>query len=238
MSNIVVALPGAMLGRASYGPLSEAVNAAKYVLVAHSFPGYDRRARLAPETPSPRDYAADLMNRVAVLGVPKVHLMAHGASCATALAAAAVHPDAIASVTLIGYRHIAPEWESQKVIAQQGIRVYAKNRAPALAAAPRLYPQIVKLAEVSVTDVEGYLQMARSVCAYSAEADLAAVTQPIHFIVGDKDAVTLPAAQIAVAQAKEGATLTVMNRIGHCAQLEDPAAVARVSKSFWKQAGV
>lgn len=228
----VVALPGLLLGESSWHALAVLTRRiSKRGFTAHSFPGFDGRRRFPHETPSPSDYANDLLKRFNVFETKRAHLIAHCSGCLPAIEFARQNPDRVASLTLVAYWYGAKEWESRQVIKQIGVDAYARERAPSLVRLPEHVSRVQGFIIDAVTDPDGMLAMARSIVAFYNK-DVYDCPVPLHFVVGGEDTVTPPAPQVHVAM-KAGGVLTTIPSAGHCAQIEEPAMVFGRCEPFW-----
>lgn len=227
----VVFLAGILVGKDCFAPTERLFKAAGFDTYAHSFPGYDGIERLPQETPSPEDYADDLRKKIDGLGA--VHLVAHCSGCAPALAFALKYPAQVLSLTLVSYWHGTKEWKSREAILVEGVEGYASKRVSQLISNTddETVERVIGWMCAAITDTEGFFQMARSINRYHAKETLALVKVPLHFVVGDADAITLPDAQISIAR-KKGAELTVIQGGSHCMFFDSPAPVAKSVLGF------
>lgn len=229
----VLALPGILIGRRSWETVESRIRALGRAFIPFSFPGYDGRARLPQGTPTPLEYATRAR---AELDGP-AHILAHCSGCNTAVALAAAFPGVVASVTLISYWHGTKEWESRKAATVMGVPAYADGKVKVVIDHPTREPDLPARLKGwivdAMTDLEGFLQLSRSVCLHHTRSELEAVRCPVHFMIGLRDAVTLPAAMARIAMRKAGALATLLD-CGHSAHWERPDEVIESCAPFWE----
>ena len=221
----IVFLPGILIGKDCFAPTEKIFIDAGYKTYIHSFPGFDGRARLSNDTPTPEEYADDLYLKVNGLG--KLHLYAHCSGCTPAIMFSIKYPGLVASLTLISYWHGTKEWESRLAIIDEGVEAYALNRIGKLIGSDNsgTISRVVGWIKSAITDFEGFFQMARSINKYSAKELLPLIKAPVQFIIGSRDKITLPEAQIAVAK-KYTDSITIIPEGSHCMFFEDPITPA------------
>lgn len=233
----VIGINGIMIGRSAWMPFAHEVEDLGRAFYPYVPPGFDGRPRMPGHTPSPSEWAKDMVRTLDHLGVERAHLVAHCSGCNIAVTAAVEYPNRFASVLLMAFWHRTKEWESRLEIQRVGVRSYAKSRVASLVS--RRAPTYVREALVddiveATTDTEAFLQIARMLCQYNSKPDFLAVKQPMGVVVGLDDYVTSPDAQINVAASK-GAMTCVLPGIGHCPHIEAPLAVASFGSALWRR---
>lgn len=219
----VLALSGVLLGEASWEDFAVRTQMSGREFNVHRFPGFDGELPHELETPSPLDYAEGID------AGERRHIVAHCSGCLPAIEFARMHPEKVASLTLISYWHGAKEWRS-RLAALDDLEGYARSRAGMLTAG---YPEerMVNYITDAVTYPAGMLQMARSIVKY-ANKHVYECKVPLAFVIGTDDAVTLPAAQMHVAEKSNGVTCLIRGA-GHCPQIERPFETFRACDSVW-----
>jgi pimeloyl-ACP methyl ester carboxylesterase len=234
--NPVILIPGILFGLGSWGDFKHQLMEKFWWTIEYTLPGYDGRPELEEEL-TPELLAWDLKEWLALRHIMEpVHLVAHCSGCHTALTFAKLFPEWVKTITLIGYWDEAKGWESRKELVEMGAEAYANVRCPKLLM-PN--PRPILLDFIKLITIKGcqnpnaVLNVARLLDKYNMKETLLADKHTKCFVVGAKDAVTLPAAQVRRAE-QCGAKLIYLENVGHCPAHEVPLALSSALDKFFK----
>jgi pimeloyl-ACP methyl ester carboxylesterase len=207
---------------------------------------YDPRG--AGETPdpgvrfTPDDLVDDLMAVLDAAEAVRAHLVGHSLGAAVALLAAARHPARVGRVVVVGPAlHVDPYLEAVldhwEALARSDLADDALHRGlilPAFGreAFTRLVPAVLRdmgLRPMARETILRYVACGRAqdVRGYAARVDATVLA-----VAGTEDGLTGPVHARAVADAIPGARLEVIEGSGHTPQVEQPAKLARMARSF------
>ncbi len=185
------------------------------------------------------DAAADLSDH---LGAERADVLGVSWGGVTATRLALRHPDRIRSLILADSSPgagVSPEAaESMRsragALTEVGAETFARERTPLLvndAASPELLASVAELMVDSVR-MPSYQWACNSMAEADHRPDLASIDAPTLVVVGDQDRVTGRAAAERLAEGIPGAELAVIERAGHLANQERPAAFNEILVRF------
>jgi 3-oxoadipate enol-lactonase len=183
-----------------------------------------------------RRFAQDIGCVLDALEAPRAHLVGCSMGGTVALAFAGLHPERVASLTLLDatawYGPEAPaNWEQRAGKAEEsGMAALVEFQRTRWLSPEFMAREPVRLQQAldvfCANDVAAYAATCRMLGAADERAALAAYTGPAEVAVGEQDYATPLAMAEAMAQALAGAHLTVIPAARHFTPLEAPAAVA------------
>jgi 3-oxoadipate enol-lactonase len=205
---------------------------------------YDQRGHGATEAPAGRYtfelLIADALALMDALAIRKAHFGGLSMGGATALGLAQKHPDRLDRVIVCdspcqSTPTSSQQWEERIVVAQQqGVEALVE---PTLA---RWFPPEVMKANpphldkvrrmIRTTPVKGFIGCAAALADHNYAAAVATVTQPVLFMVGEKDAAALPMRKLN--EALPGSRYVELPGAGHISNLDQPEAFTRAIKDF------
>jgi 3-oxoadipate enol-lactonase len=205
---------------------------------------YDQRGHGATEAPAGRYtfelLIADALALMDVLAIRKAHFGGLSMGGATALGLAQKHPDRLDRVIVCdspcqSTPTSSQQWEERIVVAQkQGMDALVE---PTLA---RWFPSEVMKANpphldkvrqmIRTTPVNGFIGCAAALADHNYAAAVATVTQPVLFMVGEKDAAAPPMRKLN--EALPGSRYVELPGAGHISNLDQPEAFTRAVKDF------
>jgi pimeloyl-ACP methyl ester carboxylesterase len=215
-------------------PLIEALPAT-WNLLAWWAPGYGTSAPVAPESPTPDDYAARLADILAGLRLERVAVAGHSLGALFAGRFAARWPDRVGTLALLspalGYGVPAGAALPAKVQARiddlvaLGPAEFAAKRAARLVHRPAALPGVQRA--MALVKPEGYAQAVRALGAGDLLADAARIARTALVACGEQDVVTPPDnARRLHAALPAGSTLHMIAEAGHAMPQEAPEALA------------
>jgi pimeloyl-ACP methyl ester carboxylesterase len=219
----------------SWAPMIEALPPSLEV-IAWWAPGYGDSAPVAPERPTPADYAARLLALLDAMGRDRVVLAGHSLGTLFAARFAATHPDRVAALALLspalGYRVQPGEALPPRVqariddLAALGPAEFSRARAGRLAHRPGAMPGVQRaMAELRLP---GYAQAVHALAQGDLLADAARIALPTLVACGEQDAVTPPDYAQRVHGALRGSRLRMIAECGHVLPQEVPQEAARL----------
>jgi len=205
---------------------------------------YDQRGHGATEAPAGRYtfelLIADALALMDALAIRKAHFGGLSMGGATALGLAQKHRDRLDRVIVCdspcqSTPTSSQQWEERIVVAQkQGMDALVE---PTLA---RWFPSEVMKANPShldkvrqmirTTPVNGFIGCAAALADHNYAAAVATVTQPVLFMVGEKDAAAPPMRKLN--EALPGSRYVELPGAGHISNLDQPEAFTRAIKDF------
>jgi 3-oxoadipate enol-lactonase len=205
---------------------------------------YDQRGHGATEAPAGRYtfelLIADALALMDALAIRKAHFGGLSMGGATALGLAQKHPDRLDRVIVCdspcqSTPTSSQQWEERIVVAQkQGVEALVE---PTLA---RWFPPEVINANpphldkvrrmIRSTPVNGFIGCAAALADHNYAAAVATVTQPVLFMVGEKDAAAAPMRKLN--EALPGSRYVELPGAGHISNLDQPEAFTRAIKDF------
>jgi pimeloyl-ACP methyl ester carboxylesterase len=208
---------------------------ADWNLLAWWAPGYGASAPVAPEAPTPDDYAARLADILTGLRLERVAIAGHSLGALFAGRRAARWPDRVAALALLspalGYR--VPEGAALPASVQAriddllalGPEAFAAKRAARLVHRPEALAGVQRA--MALVKPEGYAQAVRALGAGDLLADAARLARPALVACGEQDVVTPPDnARTLHAALPAGSTLHLIPEAGHAMPQETPHALA------------
>ena len=205
---------------------------------------YDQRGHGATEAPAGRYtfelLIADALALMDALAIRKAHFGGLSMGGATALGLAQKHRDRLDRVIVCdspcqSTPTSSQQWEERIVVAQkQGMDALVE---PILA---RWFPSEVMKANpphldkvrqmIRTTPVNGFIGCAAALADHNYAAAVATVTQPVLFMVGEKDAAAPPMRKLN--EALPGSRYVELPGAGHISNLDQPEAFTRAIKDF------
>ena len=191
----------------------------------------------SPTPPGPyeiADLAADVVELLDALAVPKVHLVGLSLGGAVSQWLARHASDRIATLTLLCTA--AKFGESQGWLDRAAVVRADGTEAIADAVVARWFtpefaatnPDLAKRARAMIadTDDEGYARCCEAVAAWDFRTELAAIDVPTLVIAGAQDPATTPVDLGVIADGIPGATFEIVDPGAHVANLEQPDRVS------------
>jgi pimeloyl-ACP methyl ester carboxylesterase len=208
---------------------------ADWNLLAWWAPGYGASAPVAPEAPTPDDYAMRLADILTGLRLERVAVAGHSLGALFAARFAARWPDRVRALALLspalGYRVPAgaalPPAVQARIddLVALGPADFAAKRAARLVHRPEALAGVQRA--MALVKPEGYAQAVRALGAGDLLADAARLVHPALVACGDKDVVTPPDnARSLHAALPAGSTLHLIPEAGHAMPQEAPDALA------------
>jgi 3-oxoadipate enol-lactonase len=210
---------------------------------------YDQRGHGATEAPAGR-YPFDLLiddavALMAALAIPRAHFAGLSMGGATALALAERHGDRfdriiVCDSSCASTPATAQQWEERIVIAREkGIEALveptiARWFPPETVAANPPHLDRVR-AMIRSTPVNGFIGCAAALANHDFRSQVATVTRPVLFMVGEKDGTT-PAAMRQMHETLRGSGFVELAGAGHISNLDRPDAFTRAVREFLKLA--
>jgi len=205
---------------------------------------YDQRGHGATEAPAGR-YPFDLLIADALalmdaLAIRKAHFAGLSMGGATALGLAQKYPDRLDCVIVCdspcqSTPTSSQQWEERIAIAQnQGMQALVEPTVarwfpPEVIKAKA--PQVDKVRQmIRSTPVNGFIGCAAALADHDYAAAVATVTQPVLFLVGEKDAAAAPMRKLN--EALPGSRYVELAGAGHISNLDQPEAFTRAVKDF------
>ncbi|MES2903468.1 MAG: alpha/beta fold hydrolase [Pseudomonadota bacterium] len=204
--------------------------------VAISYPGYGDSEFVADATRD--DYAAAVVAAMDALGIERAHICGLSLGGVVAIALHAAAPPRCASLILADSFAVHPDGQaifgrSEAASRTIGMRALAEQRAGALlgkAASPEIHRDVIET--MSAIDPAAYVLGARAVWLADQRARAAAIDVPTLVLVGDEDAITPPALSQELTGLIPGATMQMIAKAGHLANIEQPAAFNAAIEDF------
>ena len=205
---------------------------------------YDQRGHGATDAPAGRysfdTLIADAIALMDALAIKKAHFAGLSMGGATALGLAEGHPERLDKAIVCdspcqSTPVSAQQWEERIAVAQkQGMEALVE---PTLA---RWFPSEVMKANpphldkvrqmIRTTPVNGFIGCAAALADHNYAAAVATVTQPVLFMVGEKDAAAPPMRKLN--EALPGSRYVELPGAGHISNLDQPEAFTRAIKDF------
>lgn len=195
---------------------------------AFDYPGYGESDRLEGATRD--DFAGAMLAAMDTFDIERAHVCGLSLGGVIAIAMHHAAPERLASLILADTFAVHPEGQAiydRAVSASQSMpmRDLAEARASLLlgsAATTAMLDEVI--ATMSRIDPRAYALGAAAVWLADQRDRVAAIDTPALVLVGEEDAITPPVLSEALAEAIDGSNLVVIERAGHLANLEQPAA--------------
>ena len=223
----VVLVHGAAMDGSVWRYQADALTQAGFTAMAVDLPGHGGSEGEASS--SARGYAGWLIAYLVHLG-EAVHLVGHSMGALVVLEAAAVRPELVQSLTLVGVSDLMPVNPDLLAGADRGDLSMFATMGKWMHARDPVGPP-----EWTVDDTVEILQRARPGVAHAdltacdahpgAAAIAAGLTVPILLILGEQDLMTKPSAAEPIAAATHDATTVLVRGAGHLLPVERPEAV-------------
>jgi 3-oxoadipate enol-lactonase len=187
------------------------------------------------------DFVADLLRVIDWFGVPKAHLAGLSMGGRIAMRFAILHPDRVATLTLIdtheGFESFTPQMRREFVETRRAPLVSGKSPAdiaPTVArslAGPKAKPEHVQqlIESIGALHKASYLKSLEATVNQVTVGDISQIRAPAHFIVGADDPLTPVALHHAMAAKMGGAPVSVIADAGHLSNIEQAEAFNRVA---------
>jgi 3-oxoadipate enol-lactonase len=205
---------------------------------------YDQRGHGTTEAPAGRYtfelLIADALALMDALAIKKAHFAGLSMGGATALGLAQKHPDRLDRVIVCdspcqSTATSSQQWEERIVIAdKQGMEPLVEPTVG------RWFPPEVMKANpphldnvrqmIRTTPVNGFIGCAAALADHNYAATVAAVTRPVLFLVGEKDAAAPPMRKLN--EALPGSRYVELVGAGHISNLDQPKAFTRAVADF------
>lgn len=191
----------------------------------------------SPTPPGPYridDLAADVLELLDALAVPRVHLVGLSLGGAVSQWLARHSGDRVATLTLLctAAKFGEPQgWLDRAALVRRDGTEAIADAVVARWFTPEFAAANIDLAEraramVADTDNDGYARCCEAIAAWDFRAELAAITTPTLVIAGAQDPATTPADLGLIAAGIPGATLEIVDPGAHVASLEQPERVS------------
>ncbi|PWS38456.1 alpha/beta hydrolase [Falsiroseomonas bella] len=198
-------------------------------------PGYGASAPVAPDAPTPDDYAMRLAEILAGMRLERVALVGHSLGALFAGRFAARWAERVGALALLspalGYRVPAGAALPANVqgriddLVALGPTEFAAKRAARLVHRPEALAGVQRA--MALVKPEGYAQAVRALGAGDLLADAARIARPVLVACGEQDVVTPPDnARSLHAALPAGSTLQLIPEAGHAMPQETPEALA------------
>jgi 3-oxoadipate enol-lactonase len=187
------------------------------------------------------DFIADVLRVLDRFGVQRAHLLGLSMGGRIAMRAALLHPDRIATLTLLdtheGFESFSPEQRQAFVdsrraplLAGQEPRDIAGPVSRSLAG-PKARPEHVRQLEESIAALHkfSYIKSLEATVGQVTVGDISRITAPAHFIVGADDPLTPVAMHHEMAAKLGGAPVSVVPEAGHLSNIENGPAFEQIA---------
>lgn len=233
----VVLLHGIGSNASSWAPLIEALPPSRGV-IAWDAPGYGESEPVAPQAPTPGDYAAALARLLDAMGHRRILLVGHSLGCLFAARFAATNPSRIAGLALLspalGYgvaEGPLPASVQSRIddLEALGPEAFVAKRAARLVHDAANRPAVLAGVRRAMATVRpgGYAQAVRALGAGDLLADAARLSVPTLVATGLEDVVTPPGnARRLFAALPRALRLAEIPGAGHALPQEMPGTVA------------
>lgn len=242
----ILLLHGIGSGSLSFEPQLTAL-ADRFRLVAWDTPGYGGSDGSPLESPTPADYAEDVVRLLDALGIEKTHVVGHSLGGLITTALVARHPQRVDRVVLSscagGYGALDDATRTSRLdermeqMRRLGPQAMAEQRAPnmlARATGDEIRQQAVSI--MARLRPDGYFQACRLLACGNAFEELKhwpSPPPPTLVLVGSEDGITPPASVRRIAHCIAGAELIEIDDAGHAAYLEQPERYSSLLAEFF-----
>jgi 3-oxoadipate enol-lactonase len=206
---------------------------------------YDQRGHGETEAPAGRYtfdvLMADVIGLMDAISIPRAHFVGLSMGGATALGLAQRHPDRFDRIIICdspcaSTPATAQQWEERIVVAQEkGMQALVEPTITrwfppeTVAANPPHLDRVRTM--IGTTPVSGFIGCAAALADHDFRSQVAAVTLPVLFMVGEKDGTT-PAAMRQMHEALTGSKFVQLMGAGHISNLDQPDACTRAMREF------
>jgi pimeloyl-ACP methyl ester carboxylesterase len=229
------------IGSSSASWLFQLESLAGYRLIAWDAPGYGASAFLSIAEPRPADYAQALHQFLERLLLKDVVLVGNSLGCLMAGAYAAMHPERVRSMLLVGpaggYGDLADREakraERLRQLDELGPEGLAEQRSPSLVAkgSPPLALELVRWSQRRVRP-QGYRQAVHCLAQGQLAADARRYGKKVLVACGAEDVVTPEAGCKAIARAFPRSEYRTLPGIGHAPHVEAPELINELIAAF------
>ncbi len=182
------------------------------------------------------DFVADVLRVLDHFGVERAHLLGLSMGGRIAMRAALLHPDRIATLTLVdtheGFSAFTPQQRQDFVNSRKAPLLAGQTPADIAGpvarslAGPRARPEhVAQLAQsIAALHKDSYIKSLEATVAQVDLGDISAIRTPAHFIVGADDPLTPVAMHHEMAAKLGGAPVSVLPDAGHLSNIENASA--------------
>jgi 3-oxoadipate enol-lactonase len=187
------------------------------------------------------DYVADVLRVLDHFGVARGHLLGLSMGGRIAMRTALLHPDRVATLTLVdtheGFAGLSPEKRRAFVDSRRAPLLAGKEPADIAEPVarsligPHATPEHFEELRQSIASLHkaSYIKSLEATVSQVDLGDIATIAAPAHFIVGEDDPLTPPGLHFAMAAKLGGAPVSVVPRAGHLSNIENPEAFNRAA---------
>jgi 3-oxoadipate enol-lactonase len=182
------------------------------------------------------DFVADLLRVLDHFGVARAHLVGLSMGGRIAMRTALLHPDRIATLTLVdtheGFEAFTPEQRRAFVDSRRAPLLAGKTPADIAEPVARSlvgpkatedhFRQLVD--SIAALHKDSYIKSLEATVSQVTLGDIGLIAAPAHFIVGADDPLTPPAMHREMAAKLHGAPVSVLPDAGHLSNIENPDA--------------
>jgi 3-oxoadipate enol-lactonase len=190
------------------------------------------------------DFVLDVRRVLDHVGVARGHLVGLSMGGRIAMRTALLHPDRVASLTLVdtheGFAAFSPEQRRAFVdsrraplLAGKEPKDIAEPVARSLIGPHATPDQLQELIDsIALLHKSSYIKSLQATVDQVDVGEISAIRAPAHFIVGADDRLTPPAMHHAMAQKLGGAPVSVLPRAGHLSNIENPQAFNAAAQAW------
>ena len=229
------------IGSSSASWLFQLESLAGYRLLAWDAPGYGASAFLSVAEPRPADYAQALHEFLERLLLKDVVLVGNSLGCLMAAAYAAVHPERVRSMLLLGpaggYADF-PDREAKlserlRQLDELGPAGLAEQRSPTLVAkgSPPIALELVRWSQRRIQP-QGYRQAVHCLAQGRLAVDAQRYAKKVLVACGDEDVITPEGTCKAIARAFPRGEYRTLAGVGHAPHVEAPETVNQIIAAF------
>jgi len=229
------------IGSSSASWLFQLESLAGYRLIAWDAPGYGASAVLSVAEPRPADYAQALDEFLERLLLKDLVLVGNSLGCLMAGAYAALHPERVRSMLLLGpaggYADL-PEREAKlaerlRQLDELGPEGLAEQRAPTLVAksSPPIALELVRWSQRRIQP-QGYRQAVHCLAQGQLATDARRYGKKVLVACGSEDVITPEAGCKAVARAFPRGEYRTLAGVGHAPHVEAPEQINQMIAAF------
>ena len=207
--------------------------------LAFDYPGYGESELIEGATRD--DYAAAILAALDALAIGKAHVCGLSLGGVVAIAMHSAAPERCASLIVADSFALHPDGQSihdRSIAASQSMtmRELAEARSGVLlgsAATAELKAEVIDT--MAAIDPAAYQLGAAAVWLADQRDRAAEIDVPTLILVGDEDGITPPALSQELARIVPGSRVEIIERSGHLANAEQPAAFNKAIESFLSQ---
>jgi 3-oxoadipate enol-lactonase len=182
------------------------------------------------------DFVADLLRVLDNFGAERAHLVGLSMGGRIAMRAALLHPQRIATLTLVdtheGFEAFSPEQREAFVDSRRAPLLAGKTPADIAEpvartlVSPNARPEHLQqlIDSIAALHKESYIKSLQATVEQVVVGDISLITAPAHFIVGEQDRLTPVAMHHEMADKLGGAPVSVLAGAGHLSNIENADA--------------